>query len=224
MKGPNLHNLVIGVVVGAVSCGTGGVTRASPARPNILLILADDLGWSDLGCYGGEIKTPHLDSLAANVLRFSQAYNSSRCWPSRASLLTGLTSHQAGIGRFVGRDTGLPGYRGRLRENTATPAEVLTPAGYGSFMAGKWHVNEPGPIERGFVEFYRFVHGYGVDSWNPQMIVRLPDHRPRREDAAGDYFATDAITDHALDFLRSGRTQNRPWFLYVAHQAPHFPV
>lgn len=106
-----------------------GHAREASSRPNILLILADDLGWSDLGSYGGEIKTPNLDALAAKGLRFSQAYNSSRCCPSRASLLTGLYPHQAGIGRFVGRDSGMAGYRGRLNETTATLAEVLQSAG-----------------------------------------------------------------------------------------------
>ena len=196
----------------------------STERPNILLILADDLGWSDMGCYGGEIKTPNLDALAKNGIRFSQAYNSSRCCPSRASLLTGLYPHQAGIGRFVGRDNGAPGYRGSLKENTATLAEVLKQAGYGTYMVGKWHVNEPGPTKRGFDEFYGFVHGHGLDSWEPRMMIRLPEWRPQREYAPGEYFATNAITDYALDFLNTAREQKHPWFLYVAYQAPHFPV
>jgi arylsulfatase A-like enzyme len=200
------------------------IASDSGSKPNILLILADDLGWSDMGCYGGEIKTPNLDALAKDGLRFSQAYNSSRCCPSRASLLTGLYPHQAGIGRFVGRDNGMPGYRGSLNDNTVTLAEVLKKAGYGTYMVGKWHVNEPGPTKRGFDEFYGFVHGHGLDSWEPRMMIRLPEGRPQREYPAGKYFATDAITDYALDFLHTARTQKHPWFLYVAYQAPHFPV
>lgn len=192
-------------------------------RPNILLILADDLGWSDLGCYGGEIRTPVLDSLAEHGLRFTRCYNSSRCCPSRASLLTGLYPHQAGIGRFVGGGR-LPGYQGRLADRCVTLAEVLAPAGYATYACGKWHVNDPPPTDRGFREFYGFVHGYAVDSWNPGMMIRLPEGRKAREYPDGGYFATDAITDHALDFLDLARADRKPWFLYVAYQAAHFPV
>jgi arylsulfatase A-like enzyme len=193
-------------------------------RPNVLIILADDLGFSDLGCCGGEIRTPNLDRLAADGLRFTQAYNSSRCCPSRASLLTGLYPHQAGIGRFVGEPSGLPGYQGHLTDRCVTLAEILRPAGYSTYACGKWHVNEPGPIARGFDEFYGFVHGYSVNSWEPRMMIRLPEGRPQRTYPQGKYFATDAITDHALDFLEMARSKQRPWLLYVAYQAVHFPI
>ena len=196
---------------------------AEARRPNILLLLADDLGFSDLGCYGGEIRTPALDALAAKGLRFTQTYNSSRCCPSRASLLTGLYPHQAGIGDFVGSGK-LPGYRGHLTERCVTLAEVLGKAGYGTYACGKWHVNEPGPIERGFEEFYGFVHGYAVDSWEPAMMIRLPQGRPQRSYTKDTYYATAALTDHALDFLDIARQKERPWLLYVAYQAAHFPV
>ena len=209
-----------------VAFAVGLPAAAAPAdRPNILVILADDLGWSDLGCYGGEIPTPHIDRLAAGGLRFTQCYTSSRCCPSRASLLTGLYPHQAGIGRFVGAGSGmLPGYLGRLGDRGATLAEVLGPAGYATFACGKWHVGEPGPIERGFEGFYGFLHGYAVDSWNPAMMLRLPADAPRREQHDGRFFATDAITDEALAFLDGVRAAARPWLLYVAYQAPHFPL
>jgi arylsulfatase len=216
---PSIH-LVLALALGLQT----GIASDSASKPNILLILADDLGWSDLGCYGGEIKTPNLDALAKDGLRFSQAYNSSRCCPSRASLLTGLYPHQAGIGRFVGRDNGMPGYRGSLNDNTVTLAEVLKKAGYSTSMVGKWHVNEPGPTERGFDEFYGFIHGHGLDSWEPRMMIRLPEGRPQRQYAPGEYFATDAITDHALEFIDDARKRKQPWFAYVAYQAPHFPV
>jgi len=196
---------------------------AAAKRPNILVILADDLGYSDLGCYGGEIATPRLDALAGSGLRFTQCYNSSRCCPSRASLLTGLTAHQAGIGHFVGQGD-QPGYLGRLADHTATLAEVLRPAGYATLAAGKWHVNEPGPVTRGFDEFYGFLHGYAVDAYDPQMMVRQPAGRSERAYPEGEYYATHAITDHALDFLDIARSQARPWLLYVAYQCPHFPV
>jgi arylsulfatase A-like enzyme len=196
---------------------------ADAPRPNILVILADDLGFSDLGCYGGEIPTPRLDTLAEGGLRFTQCYNSSRCCPSRASLLTGLTPHQAGIGRFVGRGSA-PGYLGRLADRAVTLAEVLEPAGYATFAAGKWHVNLPGPTERGFEEFYGFVHGYAVDSFDPRMMTRLPAGRAGEADARDGFYATHAITDHALEFLELARTADKPWLLYVGYQCPHFPV
>ncbi|MFN9938510.1 MAG: sulfatase-like hydrolase/transferase, partial [bacterium] len=182
------------------------------------MILADDLGWSDLGCYGGEIRTPHLDRLAAGGLRFTQCYNSSRCCPSRASLLTGLYPHQAGIGRFVGGGDKLPGYRGRLHDRCATLAEVLGPAGSATFACGKWHVGEPGPVARGFDGFFGFLHGYGLDSWNPRMLVRLPATTVPRVAASGPSFATDTITDSAIDFLAANRAAAKPWLLYVAYQ------
>ena len=212
-------------------------SHADDTRPNILIILADDLGWSDLGCYGGEIRTPNLDALAAGGLRFTQFYNCTRCCPSRASLLTGLYPHQAGIGlmtsdqgaKFPGAgDQGdaFPGYRGSLNANCATIAQVLRPAGYRTGALGKWHVGDRElPTKRGFDEFYGFVSGYAVDSWEPRMMTRLPDGKPQRDYKPGEFFATDAITDHALDFLTGFRKGERaPWFLYVAYQAPHFPV
>jgi len=220
---PFHHNL-LHLVLALALCLRTGIASDSDSKPNILLILADDLGWSDLGCYGGEIKTPNLDALAKEGLRFSQAYNSSRCCPSRASLLTGLYPHQAGIGRFVGRDNGMPGYRGSLNDNTVTLAEVLQKAGYSTSMVGKWHVNVPGPTNRGFEEFYGFIHGHGLDSWEPRMMLRLPEGRPQRQYAPGEYFATNALTDHALDFIDDARKRKQPWFAYVAYQAPHFPV
>lgn len=112
---------------------------AQAQPPNILIILSDDMGYSDLGCYGGEIRTPHLDSLAWNGLRFTQFYNTARCCPTRASLLTGLYPHQAGIGHMM-EDRGLEAYRGDLNQRCVTIAQVLQPAGYRCYMVGKWHV------------------------------------------------------------------------------------
>ena len=197
---------------------------ADAARPNIVVILADDLGFSDLGCYGGEIRTPQIDALAAGGLRFTQFYNGTRCCPSRASLLTGLYPHQAGVGSMTG-DEGSPGYRGSLQPHCVTIAQVLKSAGYRTAMSGKWHVGDNvSPIARGFDDFYGFTRGYAVDSWEPRMMTRLPEGRPRRSYAEGRFFATDAITDHALDFLAEARQGRSPWFLYVAYQVPHFPL
>ena len=193
------------------------------ARPNVLIILADDLGYSDLGCFGGEIRTPNLDALSQDGLRFTQFYNSSRCCPSRASLLTGLYPHQAGIGRFVGGGNA-PGYLGRLADRAVTIAQVLKPAGYATYAVGKWHVNEPSPTARGFDGFYGFIHGYAVDSWDTKMLIRLPEDQPAIQYEPGRFYATDAITDHALLFLEEARGRKQPWLIYVAYQAPHFPV
>jgi len=197
---------------------------AQPRRPNIVVVLADDLGYSDLGCYGGEIRTPNIDALAAGGLRFTQFYNCTRCCPSRASLLTGLYPHQAGIGAMTG-DQGQPGYRGSLQPNCVTIAQVLKSAGYRTAMVGKWHVGDNvSPIDRGFDDFYGWTRGYAVDSWEPRMMIRLPIGRSERKYAAGEFFATDSLTDHALDFLADMRRSASPWLLYVAYQAPHFPV
>ena len=217
-----VHAAVLALAVGWTPVGACGAENSS--RPNLLLILADDLGWSDLGCYGGEMRTPHVDQLAAGGLRFTQFYNSARCCPSRASLLTGLYPHQAGLGLMTG-DQRLPGYRGALQANCVTLAQVLKAAGYSTAMSGKWHVGDRvSPIERGFSDFYGWTTGYGVNSWEPRMMIRLPEGRPRRADLPGQYFATDAITDHALDFLAAMRQESAPWFLYVAYQTPHFPL
>jgi arylsulfatase len=209
---------------------------AAPPKPNILIILADDVGFSDLGCYGGEIRTPNLDALAADGLRFTQFYNCARCCPARASLLTGLYPHQAGIGlmtsdrgaSFPGAgDQGeaFPGYRGSLNASCVTIAQVLKTAGYHTAAVGKWHVGDSvPPTTRGFDDFYGFIRGYAVDSWEPRMMVRLPEGKPEYKYAPGEFFATDALTDHALDFIGDMHKDGAPWMLYLAYQAAHFPV
>ena len=204
-----------------LSCKTEKINE----KPNILLIIADDLGYSDLGCYGSEINTPNLDRLAENGIRFTEFYNSARCCPSRASVLTGLYPHQAGIGSFVGPDRGLHGYRGSLNPNAVTIAEVLKGEGYRTFGAGKWHINLPGPTERGFEEYYGFLQDYGVDAWEPKWMQRYPEGHHEREYAPGEFFATNVITDYTIDFLNIAReTPEKPWFMYLAYQAVHFPL
>jgi arylsulfatase A-like enzyme len=132
-------------------------------RPNILLFLADDLGFSDIGCYGAEIATPNLDRLAAEGVRFTQFYNGARCCPTRASLLTGLYAHQAGMGLMAGGRRGEPGYEGHLTDRCVAIPEVLKPAGYRCYMVGKWHLGaNPGPIARGFEEFYGMIGGFNT--------------------------------------------------------------
>lgn len=199
------------------------------AQPNIILILADDLGYSDLGCYGGEISTPNIDALAAGGAKFTQVYNSARCCPSRASLMTGLYPTQAGIGDFTtsrpDKKRG-PGYLGRLREDCVTMAEVLKPAGYGCYYVGKWHLHpETGPIKRGFDEFYGYTHDHSHDQYDAGYYVRLPDSRRKELDPpADDFYATDVFNQYALEFIRQGQRSSKPWFLFVGHSSPHFPV
>lgn len=203
----------------------GSADDKTPARPNILLILADDLGFSDLGCYGSEIKTPHLNALAADGLRFTQFYNATRCCPTRASLLTGLYPHQAGVGGMTG-DQKQPGYRGHLLPNATTLAEVLKSAGYRTFMVGKWHLGKPNPIERGFEEFYGMPGGFNSYWKEKPSFTRLPEGRSGRDYAPGKFYSTDAFADYSIDFINAAHrdTPGQPWFLYLAFNAPHFPL
>src|SRR5687767_10948233 len=161
-----LYPLLAAVVI--VACA-GQLRAADPPRPNIVVILTDDMGFSDIGCYGGEINTPNLDKLAAGGLRFTQFYNTARCCPTRASLLTGLYPHQAGIGHMMD-DRGLDSYRGDLNKKCLTFGEALRPAGYRTYAVGKWHVTRftapdgpkhNWPLQRGFDRCYSTIHGAG---------------------------------------------------------------
>lgn len=201
---------------------------AGPApRPNVLLVLADDLGYSDLGCYGGEIATPNLDALAKGGLRFRQFYNGTRCCPSRASLMTGLYPHQAGVGD-MNAQTAAPGYRGFPQPNTVTIAEVLKAAGYHTSMVGKWHLSAgpktPRPTDRGFDEFYGMVGGFNSCFQEDPFYTRLPAGRKKRAYPKDGFYSSDAFGDYALDFLTLARGEKKPFFLYLAFNAPHFPL
>jgi arylsulfatase len=216
---------------------------AAPDRPNIIVILSDDVGYSDLGCYGGEIATPNLDSLAAGGLRFTQFYNTARCCPTRASLLTGLYPHQAGVGYMTDRaDYSAKAminewYAGDLRPDTATIAEVLRGAGYGTYAVGKWHVAkhiEEGesqhnwPLQRGFDRYYGVIPG-ASNYFTPAHLSR--DNARVKFDAdpeypVKDYFLTDAFSDHAVRFVTEHhqRRGDQPFFLYLAYTAAHWPM
>ncbi|MBW3541831.1 MAG: arylsulfatase [Planctomycetes bacterium] len=198
-------------------------------RPNIVLMMADDMGYSDIGCYGGETATPTLDALAADGLRFTQFYNTGRCCPTRASLLTGLYPHQAGIGHMM-QDRGLEGYRGDLNDRCRTIAEVLRSAGYATYMAGKWHVTKKirpdltaedrknWPLQRGFDRFFGTIHGAG-SFFDPNSLTRDNAQIPPGD----EFYYTDAISDTAAQFIREHEAE-RPFFLYVAYTAPHWPM
>jgi arylsulfatase A-like enzyme len=197
-------------------------------KPNIMLILNDDMGYSDLGCYGGEVHTPNLDSLAANGLRYTQFYNTARCCPSRASLLTGLYPHQADIGHMMG-DDGLDGYLGDLNPNTVTIAEALKQGGYRTYMSGKWHVTRHTdgpkhnwPCQRGFDDFYGIITG-ASNYFQPGTLTR---NNERIEPEGDDYFLTDAISDEAVRQIKehAAKADRSPFFQYVAYTAPHWPL
>jgi arylsulfatase A-like enzyme len=168
-------------LIAALLATVAPADAANPTRPNIILIMSDDMGFSDAGCYGGEIATPNLDLMARGGVRFTQFYNTARCCPTRASLLTGLYPHQAGIGHMMD-DRGLDGYRGDLNDRCVTIAEVLKPAGYRTYMAGKWHVTKKvrpsgeaekhnWPLQRGFDRFYGTIHGAG-SFFDPNSLTR----------------------------------------------------
>ncbi len=203
---------------------TASRIHAEDARPNIVVILADDLGYSDLGCFGGEIETPALDSLASNGVRLTHFYTTGRCCPSRASLLTGHYPHRVGLGHMAGNDLGQSGYRGRVADDTITLAQTLSESGYRTFMAGKWHLGTDDPTAHGFEQFYGTLVS-AKRFFDPGHLIRLPKDEPARVYNKDTYYATDAVTDHALDFLDAARTTpEKPFFLYLAYNAPHFPL
>lgn len=218
MKNPamkkNILLLTVALLAGSCLLPAADLAR----RPNVLVILADDLGFSDLGCYGGEIATPNIDSLAQMGLRFTQMANSARCCPSRASLLTGLHPAQAGI----------PNMGGSLNDRCVTLAEVLRDAGYATYAVGKWHVGSTMktlPTARGFDEFFGFPAGHSQDQWNAGVYQRLPEGRtPEMKYPAGQFYATDVFSDYALEFIKQGEAGKKPWLLYLAYSSPHFPL
>jgi arylsulfatase A-like enzyme len=213
----------------------------STNRPNIIIILADDLGFSDLGCYGSEIPTPNLDRMAAGGLRFTQFYNTPRCCPSRAALLTGLYPQEAGIGLMM-ENRGLPGYLGELNDKCVTIAEVLRSAGYHTMMVGKWHLahiyfdgkkqldfqtDEPfwdtqadWPLQRGFEDYFGTIHGVS-SYYDPFSLVS--NNVPVRAEGTNFYY-TDVIADHAVADIQHYGGQAQPFFMYVAFTAPHWPL
>ena len=220
---------------------TEGIQLNAAERPNVIIIMVDDMGFSDIGAYGGEIKTPNIDLLANTGVRFSQFYNASRCCPTRATLMTGLHPHLTGIGHMTNspnsdkHDYGenFPSYRGFLNKQNATLGEVLGSAGYSTYLAGKWHLGDNKksywPLQRGFDKFYgnlagstRYFSpdsderdGRGITSGNePVTKVESTTDRP--------YYTTDAYTDHAIKFIEEGEKE-KPFFLYLAYTAPHWP-
>ncbi len=201
--------------------------QGSNDKPNFIVILADDMGYSDLGCTGSEIETPHLDILAKNGLLFTNLYNTARCCPTRASLLTGLYSHNAGVG-YMDSDSGYPGYRGHLSENAVTIAEVLGEKSYQTILSGKWHlggVREYWPDRRGFQKFYGVPKGGGLYFYPSRFIDRkIYRNGEHIEPEDPNYYTTDAFTTEALKFIAESNRDGKPFFLYLAYVAPHYPL
>lgn len=223
-----LARAAVGLVLPCLIASTAAGRAAEPPRPNIIVILVDDMGFSDIGCYGGEIPTPHLDALAANGLRFTQFYNTGRCCPTRASLLTGLYPHQAGVGHMT-RDQGVPGYRGHLNDSCVTIAEVLRPAGYLTAMSGKWHVGQEHgatPWGRGFDRSLNAAAGgfYFAGSGRAKLFLNgeeIANDDPR---LPKDWYSTDLWTTFGLKFIDEAIAAKKPFYLHLCHNAPHFPL
>ena len=202
------RNFLKAMSLGAVSLlmpKSLSAVEADRKKPNIVLILADDLGFSDLGCYGGEIETPNLDRMAAKGLRFSQFYNCAKCSPTRNSILTGLYHQQADVGKG---------------KNCVTIAEALRPAGYTTLAAGKWHVGGT-PMDRGFDRYFGMLGG-ACSYFVPDKTFRI-DREPFATNDR-NFYTTNAFTDYALEFLDEAGRKDKPFFLYMAYNAPHYPL
>ena len=222
----------------ALGCADRSTEQAAePGRPNIIVVMADDMGFSDIGCYGGDVETPVLDSLASNGVRFRQFYNTSRCCPTRAALLTGLYQHQAGIGHMMAAyevdGEVVPSYQAKLNRSCVTFGEALRPAGYTTLMSGKWHVT-PGvdrskgdeidksnwPRQRGFDRFFGTIQGAG-SFYAPYSLTREND--PTSSDGDPDFYYTMAIGDNAAQFIEEA-PRDKPFFLYLPFTSPHWPL
>lgn len=217
-----------------LSCSLANKKENAASKPNVILILADDMGYSDLSCYGSEINTPNIDKLAESGIRFTQFYNAARCCPTRASLLTGLYPHQAGMGEMVNKPGKEPegAYQGYLSKHSMTIAEVLKQEGYYTVSSGKWHVGEERPhwpIDRGFDNYYGLISGaanyFDITKTKREGTIRRfaidsTDFNPSND----DFYMTDAITQNALKFLEKAGSKEQPFFMYLAYTAPHWPM
>lgn len=205
-------------------------------RPNVILILADDMGFADLGCFGSEIRTPNIDAMARRGAALTAMYNGARCCPTRAALLTGLYAQKAGVGH-MGADLGGKAYQGYLREDAATIAEVLRLSGYRTLMSGKWHVGgdydarkarqwrpgdpgHPTPRQRGFDRFWGIVDGVS-SFFSPHYLMRDDTQVPIEGD---DFYFTDFATDEAIRLIEGSVAEDKPFFLYLGYTAPHWPL
>lgn len=238
---PLLAKLCLPLLAPALALGAASAQAAPAKRPNILLIVADDLGYTDLGAYGAEISTPNLDKLASGGVKMTGFYASPFCSPTRAMLMSGSDNHLAGFGDMselmLPEQRGKPGYEGNLNERVVPMAQVLKDAGYRTAMAGKWHLGvkeEFSPASRGFEQSYAMVMG-GASHWGDQSgIVAMDPAKPpkaiyRENGKAIDiprdgFYSSQAFTDKLLDYLKSGEKSGKPFFGYLAFTAPHWPL
>ena len=218
--------IILSSAIFVAGCGFTPKKETTSKAPNIILIMGDDMGYSDIGCYGGEINTPVLDQLASDGLRFTQFYNTARCCPTRASLLTGLYPQQAGVGHMVS-DRGTPAFKGDLSDKAVTIAEALKGAGYSTYMSGKWHVTpyqienpdkNNWPRQRGFDRFFGMISGAG-SLFDPRSLADDNEYVAPRE---GFYCTTD-FTDYAVECIDDHSGDN-PFFLYLSYTAAHWPM
>ena len=224
--------LIYTLALAAIALGAGLFLNFKPApkaKPNIIIILADDMGYSDIGSFGSEIQTPNLDAMAEGGLKMTNFYNTSRCCPTRASLLTGLYPHQAGVGHMV-NEREHPSYIGMMNDSCVTIAEVLKDDGYSTLMAGKWHLNarpEHWPVRQGFDRYFGLLDGansyFGNRPYRPNQVLTYALN-DQVYSPGEDFYATDAYTDYALQFIEESRGKNKPFFLYLAYTAPHWPL
>ncbi|UAY56895.1 arylsulfatase [Arachidicoccus terrestris] len=203
---------------------------AQQKRPNIILIMADDMGYSDIGCYGGEIHTPNIDRLASEGIRFRQFYNGARCCPTRASLMTGLYAHQAGMGWMVVADMGRPAYQGNLNNTSVTIAEVLKAAGYDTYMTGKWHLTNERKIEGNVIDNWPkqrgFNHYFGIIPGGANYFTPTIYSDNKRYKAPDSFYLTNAISDTSVGYIEEhfDKHPDKPMFMYVAYTSPHWPL
>jgi len=220
---------------------SGGCSGEKPGLhpPNILIILADDMGYSDLGCFGAEvIRTPNLDRLAGEGLMLTHFYNAARCCPSRASLLTGLYPHQAGMGSMADQEITLDAYAGHLSAHAVTIADALKQSGYDTYTSGKWHVGderEHWPLKKGFDHCFSFIQGASSYfsnhpyrnsewPWSDGTLQTIDDETIFKYPTDTLIYATDLYTDHAIRFANMSRSSGNPFFIYLAYTAPHWPL
>jgi arylsulfatase len=235
------NKLVLAVLVGTLAVANAYTENVTPStsgagkRPNIVLILGDDLGFSDMGSFGGEIKTPNMDSLAQDGVRFSQYYTQASCSPTRAMLLSGTTTHRNGMGNMnewtAPNQMDKPGYEGYLNHRVATLPQLLKDSGYHTYMVGKWHMGKTPdliPAARGFERDFSLLDGAG-SYWDMQNFTALTPYSTFTEDGRylkklpKDYYATKTYTDKMIGYIESNRGDGKPFFAYVSHQAPHDP-
>lgn len=224
---PLKNILSIGLIATILaSCTSEGPVK----RPNILLIMADDMGYSDMGVMGGEIRTPYLDELADQGILYRHFYNGARCCPTRASLMTGLYPHQTGMGRMTVKDLDTESYVGNLNSQCVTIAEVLKEGGHNTYLSGKWHLvddknttpdsnKNTWPLQRGFDQFFGTLLGSG-SFYTPSSLVS----QNTLIEAPENFYYTDAISDTAVNMIQGNRDTDSPFFMYVSYTAPHWPL